>query len=202
MSATPDHPRQLRRRRRGRRADPRRVRRGQVELARNPHRARAGSRPVRAPGRRRPHPPLRPSWPADRAPSPSAIAGLIELRGIGIVETPFLAAAVVRLVVDLADAPERMPERSGASGRDRRDHVTAGRRRAERQGRVGSASSVVLAACFVDGGCDPFALAQRTRTGGMKHPGARRAEDPDLPRARVMRGGQPPERDEVSAETA
>lgn len=38
------------------------------------------------------------------------IAGRIEVRGIGIVEVPHLAEAVVALHVDLATLPERMPE--------------------------------------------------------------------------------------------
>lgn len=39
-----------------------------------------------------------------------AVAGLIEQRGRGLVRMPFAPAAVVRLVVDLAAAPPRMPE--------------------------------------------------------------------------------------------
>ncbi|WP_439572687.1 HPr kinase/phosphorylase [Phreatobacter sp.] len=42
---------------------------------------------------------------------PAALAGLIELRGIGIVARPFETAGIVRLVIDLS-APDatRMPE--------------------------------------------------------------------------------------------
>ena len=40
------------------------------------------------------------------------LAGLVEERGVGIVPVPHLPAVVVRLVVDLAFAPERLPERS------------------------------------------------------------------------------------------
>ncbi len=44
--------------------------------------------------------------------APPAIAGRIEVRGLGIVEVPSVAAARLRLVVDLVppDALERMPE--------------------------------------------------------------------------------------------
>lgn len=42
--------------------------------------------------------------------APSTIAGLIELRGRGIVTRPFVASAAIRLVVDLVDDLERMPE--------------------------------------------------------------------------------------------
>jgi HPr kinase/phosphorylase len=43
---------------------------------------------------------------------PAALAGLIELRGLGILKRPYLAPVVVRLVVDL-ETPEacaRLPE--------------------------------------------------------------------------------------------
>jgi serine kinase of HPr protein (carbohydrate metabolism regulator) len=45
--------------------------------------------------------------------APAAIAGQIEVRGLGIVVVPAVAAAALRLVVDLvpADAVERLPER-------------------------------------------------------------------------------------------
>lgn len=41
---------------------------------------------------------------------PASIAGLIELRGRGIVTRPHVSAAAVHLVVDLVDDLERMPE--------------------------------------------------------------------------------------------
>lgn len=42
---------------------------------------------------------------------PAAIAGRVELRGLGIVDTPFEPAGVIALVVDVEDAPPpRMPE--------------------------------------------------------------------------------------------
>ncbi len=39
-----------------------------------------------------------------------AIAGLLEVRGVGIVAVPFLPSAVVGLVVDSDVTPERLPE--------------------------------------------------------------------------------------------
>jgi serine kinase of HPr protein (carbohydrate metabolism regulator) len=43
---------------------------------------------------------------------PKALAGLIELRGIGIVEFPYMKEAAIDLVVDLVDSGEieRLPE--------------------------------------------------------------------------------------------
>ena len=46
-----------------------------------------------------------------RARSPGAMAGRIELRGLGIVATPHMEAAPVALLVRLADEDQRMPER-------------------------------------------------------------------------------------------
>ena len=47
------------------------------------------------------------------ARSVAAIAGQIEVRGVGIVATPFESAAVVRLVVDCGETPgARHPEES------------------------------------------------------------------------------------------
>jgi serine kinase of HPr protein (carbohydrate metabolism regulator) len=42
--------------------------------------------------------------------APKAIAGLVELRGRGIVSRPFVSRAPLHLVVDLVDAYERMIE--------------------------------------------------------------------------------------------
>lgn len=42
--------------------------------------------------------------------APDSIAGMIELRGRGIVRRPFAPAAPLRLVVDLVDGLERMVE--------------------------------------------------------------------------------------------
>ena len=44
------------------------------------------------------------------ASPPERIAGRIEVRGVGIVERPFGAGISVALLIDLARAPERMPE--------------------------------------------------------------------------------------------
>ena len=44
------------------------------------------------------------------AAAPSAIAGRIELRGVGLLTLPYLAEAPVALVVDLDLAPERLPD--------------------------------------------------------------------------------------------
>ncbi|MFD1704302.1 HPr kinase/phosphorylase [Methylopila henanensis] len=43
------------------------------------------------------------------AAPPAALAGLIEIRGVGIVRRACLPGAVVRLVVDLVEVPERLP---------------------------------------------------------------------------------------------
>jgi serine kinase of HPr protein (carbohydrate metabolism regulator) len=40
----------------------------------------------------------------------SPVAGLLEIRGIGIVRVPHEPAAVLRLIVDLADEPPRVPD--------------------------------------------------------------------------------------------
>jgi serine kinase of HPr protein (carbohydrate metabolism regulator) len=42
--------------------------------------------------------------------APATIAGLIELRGRGVVTRPFVPAAALHLVVDLVPMLERMPE--------------------------------------------------------------------------------------------
>jgi HPr kinase/phosphorylase len=42
--------------------------------------------------------------------APANLAGLLEIRGIGIRRLPYEPMAVVRLVVDLATATERMPQ--------------------------------------------------------------------------------------------
>ena len=44
------------------------------------------------------------------ATPPRSIAGLLEVRGVGIVETPYAASAKVALVVDLSGKVERLPE--------------------------------------------------------------------------------------------
>ena len=47
------------------------------------------------------------------ASAPPAIAGRIEVRGLGIVERHHRDALPVALIVNLDQAPERMPERPG-----------------------------------------------------------------------------------------
>jgi serine kinase of HPr protein (carbohydrate metabolism regulator) len=44
------------------------------------------------------------------ARAPANLAGLMEIRGLGICRLPYEPMAVVRLVVDLGTAAERMPE--------------------------------------------------------------------------------------------
>jgi RNase adaptor protein for sRNA GlmZ degradation len=44
------------------------------------------------------------------ASAPAPIAGLIEVRGVGIVAEPNLAGAVVALAIDLSGQPERLPD--------------------------------------------------------------------------------------------
>ena len=46
------------------------------------------------------------------ARAPKSIAGLIEVRGLGIVALPFAPKAVIALAVKLATAVERLPERA------------------------------------------------------------------------------------------
>lgn len=41
---------------------------------------------------------------------PSAIAGLLEVRGVGLVKLPWCSRAPAGLAVDLAAEPERLPE--------------------------------------------------------------------------------------------
>lgn len=44
------------------------------------------------------------------AAPPKTIAGLLEIRGVGIVEMPHIASARIALVVDLSGKVERLPE--------------------------------------------------------------------------------------------
>jgi HPr kinase/phosphorylase len=45
----------------------------------------------------------------------AAIAGRIEVRGIGLLTLPYEKAAIVRIVIDLADDPPRLPEAAGGT---------------------------------------------------------------------------------------
>jgi serine kinase of HPr protein (carbohydrate metabolism regulator) len=44
------------------------------------------------------------------ASQPTTIAGKIEVRHIGIIDLPYCPEAPVRLIIDLATAPERLPD--------------------------------------------------------------------------------------------
>ncbi len=41
---------------------------------------------------------------------PAAIAGMLEVRGLGLIRLPFAASARVVLLCDLAEPPERLPD--------------------------------------------------------------------------------------------
>lgn len=102
---------------------------------------------------------------------PERIAGLIERRGQGIAETPHLGAAVLRLVVDLEDAPERMPEA------EEQLVLIEGVRLARLSVAQAAPDAPALVlrrlAMTIGGGqCGAFALALQGRTGGMKGPRA------------------------------
>lgn len=43
------------------------------------------------------------------ARAPAALAGLLEVRGIGIVRLPYLSGVKLRVIIDLADQSERLP---------------------------------------------------------------------------------------------
>lgn len=47
---------------------------------------------------------------AGSARAPVALAGLLEVRGIGLLRLPFVASTRLALVVDLAGRPARLPE--------------------------------------------------------------------------------------------
>jgi HPr kinase/phosphorylase len=44
------------------------------------------------------------------ARAPKSIAGLIEVRGLGIVAQPFARKTIIALAIELNEAPERLPE--------------------------------------------------------------------------------------------
>ncbi|GGF37880.1 hypothetical protein GCM10011321_31030 [Youhaiella tibetensis] len=76
--------------------------------------------------------------------APAAIAGLIELRGRGIVERPHVPAAAVHLVVDLVDGLTRMLDEA-----DLETHmmgVRLARCPVPRRGTVDSAHQILLVA--------------------------------------------------------
>jgi HPr kinase/phosphorylase len=43
------------------------------------------------------------------ARAPAALAGLLEVRGLGLFHLPFLPSAALRLAITLGVAPERLP---------------------------------------------------------------------------------------------
>ena len=52
------------------------------------------------------------------AAPPAALAGLLEVRGLGIVRLPYAATARLALIAELGSAPERLPAPSRHSGLD------------------------------------------------------------------------------------
>ena len=45
-----------------------------------------------------------------RARAPPSLSGLLEVRGLGIVRLPYCPDATIRVVIDLTQRPERLPE--------------------------------------------------------------------------------------------
>lgn len=134
------------------------------------------------------------------AAAPASIAGLIERRGLGVVAAEHAPEVVIRLVVDIEAAPERMPE-----AEDRSVVVEGVRlprlavRRADAQ-----APGLVLDCLEMErpaASCGANALAFSPRREKMP---ATAWDAPDVrpDRARVARGGPFPERKDFCAETA
>ena len=46
--------------------------------------------------------------------APAAIAGLLEVRGLGLVRLPFVSRTLVRLAVLVGQSPERLPGPAGS----------------------------------------------------------------------------------------
>lgn len=121
------------------------------------------------------------------ASAPKTIAGLIERRGVGIVPAAHLGEAVVRLVVDIEIAPERMP---GPDERTVALQGVAAPRLAVARG-DSEAPGLVLACLELERrriACDSIALAFAARHGKMP-PSAWDAPTVRSDRARVTRGG-------------
>lgn len=74
--------------------------------------------------------------------APKAIEGLIELRGRGIVNRPFVAKAPLHLVVDMVDALERMVEEDALV--TELDGVSIARCPVPRAGKIDSRHQVLL----------------------------------------------------------
>jgi HPr kinase/phosphorylase len=85
------------------------------------------------------------------ARAPRELAGLLEIRGLGIRSLPYEPAAVIRLVVDLAAASERMPPDSATET---------------------EIAGVRLPRLAVAPGEDPFSLVLATLTWGDAWPDA------------------------------
>lgn len=107
---------------------------------------------------------------------PEPIAGLIERRGIGIGPAAHIGAAVVRMVADLEDEPERMPEPGERFAR--LEGVLVARVRIDRRAADAPAFILRSLAALADAECGPFALALEGRTGGMNE--ARRGGAPQV----------------------
>ncbi|GLK78663.1 HPr kinase/phosphorylase [Methylopila turkensis] len=92
------------------------------------------------------------------AAPPAALAGLIEIRGVGIVRRAWLPGAVVRLVVDLVEAPERLPPDEALSASI--SGVSLPRLPvAARSAAGGALVSQALTPMFTRPHCDVYALA-------------------------------------------
>lgn len=134
------------------------------------------------------------------AEAPEAIAGLVEVRGLGVVAEAFCPAAVVRLVVDLGDAGPRSPEE--AELRTAVEGVALPRLQV-----AGSGSGSVGLACQ-----SVFRLLSQAGCGGSALAFAPQHEKlpllaPSAPLFRSIRDGPPrddldPERKQACAETA
>ncbi|GLK57053.1 hypothetical protein JOD31_003086 [Methylopila capsulata] len=134
------------------------------------------------------------------AEAPEAIAGLAEVRGLGVVAEACCPAAIVRLVVDLGAAGPRSPE--AAELRTAVEGVTLPRLQV-----AGNGSGGLVLACqtvfrmLSHAGCGGSALAFAPQHEKLPLPA------PSAPLFRSIRDGQPrddldPERKQACAETA
>lgn len=128
---------------------------------------------------------------------PAAIAGLIERRGAGILQEDHCPEAVVRLVVDIESAPERLPENPTIA----LEGVEIPRIAASRDF-AGTANLILdcLRMARAPLACDPNALAFAPQHGKIS------VSAPKPPTVRTDRekaacGGQIPERKAFCAET-
>lgn len=136
------------------------------------------------------------------ASAPAEIGGLLERRGLGITRVPYLSEALVRLVVDIEAARERMPEEASLACEMNGlalPRLVVAARDSEAPGLVLFRAREIAAARA----CDPMALAFASQHGKM--PAATPSSvTPPLPSDRVgmTRGRLCPERNEFCAETA